>query len=181
MKARYLKPGKTILIDGEVTLIREVNNTGQSVYITGLVYTHPGKKYTEHGFALNHDVKLCTLDGILTEGKTKAEIRAESVYFDLVRHGLEAELKIERDEYAVWAYVRLPSEYGAVSDSFSGGWYTRLQGRKTTGFRGFTVRGMYRGRKKTTANVNERRFHQEVSSRISMAQYRMRKAAEEGA
>jgi hypothetical protein len=52
-------------------------------------------------------------------------------------------------------------------------WYTRTEGRKTTGFTGFTIRGIYRGRKRCTAKLTRRQFFSEVGLRISMAQFRL--------
>lgn len=178
MKAKHLKPGRTIRYKDEIVHVTAVNK-GVNVRIDGTVWLKPGREEVTHFLAPDTDAPLCTFDGVLTEGKTKAQIRAESVVASLAVYGIAAELEVKEEYGAVWAYVTLPSEHGVLSDRYHGGWYTRTEGRKTTGFRGFTIRGIYRGRKRSTAKLTEQQFHQEVGMRISMAQYRMRKEAEE--
>jgi len=178
MKARRLSVGKTVLWEGEVVRIHAVNR-GVNVRISGEVWLRPGRKEVTYCLAPATAVPLCTSDGVRTEGKTKAEIEAETVVASLARYGITAEMRVEHRHGAVWATVTLPREHGILSDLYTGMWYTRTEGRKTTGFTGFVLRGLYRGRKHHKANITRRQFHSEVGSRISMVQHRMHKVQQE--
>lgn len=177
MKARRLSVGKTVLWEGEVVRIHAVNR-GVNVRISGEVWLRPGRKEVTHYLAPDTEVPLCTIDGVRTEGKTKAEIEAETVVASLARYGIEAEMEVERVPGAVWAKVTLPREHGILSDIYTGMWYTRTEGRKTTGFTGFVLRGLYRGRKHAKANLTRGQFHREVGGRISYAQHKLRQEQE---
>lgn len=174
MEASKIRERARVKTAEGVLYVTDVERGDLVVKLTGSLRPFGGKPRQEtFEYWVDEDVKLCNWDGVPTEGKTKAQIEAESVVASLERYGLKAEIRIEENHGAVWAWVKLPSEHGVISDSYTGGWYTRTEGRKTTGFRGFTQRGLFRGRKRHSAKLTRRQFFAEVGCRISQAQYRM--------
>lgn len=178
MKASKLHNGQVVDLFGTLVCLRAIVEQENGVRrLTGQVVRGGGREVT-HPVHPDSDIPLCNWDGVRTEGKTKAEVKAESVVASLALYGLEAELEVEHKHGAVWATVTLRAEHGYLGDTFTGMWYTRTEGRKTSGFTGFVVRGIYRGRRRSTAKITRTQFHREVSSRISQAQYRLREAEE---
>lgn len=189
MQASKLKRGNTILLN-----VEGVERTVHLSEVTPLIEGHytrllgkfrdkkqGRRRDVESILTSDADVKLCTWDGVPTEGKTKAEIIALGYSKKLTERGIEHKLEIKEHDTMIVASIWLPGKYH-FDDSFSAAWYTRTEGRRSSGFlHGNVFRGTLRSnRLRGHAKINAVKFHNEVTYRIQSAQFAAeREAAKE--
>jgi hypothetical protein len=179
MLAQRIKPGALVKTSEGVLYVQDAEYYGEGLNrvasLTGRVYPKGRKPHHDtFQFWCTEDVPLCTWDGVPTEGRTKGEIEAETVYRRLTAAGVRAEMDVEHDvaNQRVISTVRIRGDYD-FDDLFSGSWFSRTEGRKTTRFFGFTVRGMYRSpRKSISAKLGRKQFFQAVGSACFMGEYK---------